>query len=114
MDATSLLAGGSLPGTALPTARSLLDAAATPKVPTNGTPDEVRRAAEDFEAFYLTQALSTMFAGIETDPVFGGGAGESAFRGFLTQEYGKILARTGGVGIADSVAREMLKLQEAR
>jgi Rod binding domain-containing protein len=114
MNGPSLLAGASLPGTALFQARSQIDNAAAPRVPTTGTSEEVRRAAEDFEAFYLTQALSTMFAGIETDPLFGGGPGEGVFRAFLTQEYGKILARAGGVGIADSVAREIIKLQEAR
>lgn len=77
-------------------------------------PSDVKRAAEDFEAFYLTQAMGDMFAGVGNDPLFGGGPGEGAFRSFLTQEYGKIIARSGGIGIADSVAREIIKLQEAK
>lgn len=76
-------------------------------------PANAKRAAEDFEAFFLTQVMSNMFAGVETDPLFGGGPGEGAYRSFLTQEYGKIVARAGGVGVADSVAREIIKLQEA-
>lgn len=76
-------------------------------------PEDVARTAEDFEAFYLTQVTANMFAGIETDPMFGGGPGEAVFQSLLTQEYGKLVARAGGIGIADAVAREMIKLQEA-
>ncbi len=74
---------------------------------------DAAKAAEDFEAFYLAQVTANMFAGVETDPLFGGGPGEAVFRSMMTQEYGKLLAKAGGIGIADSVAREMLKLQEA-
>lgn len=74
---------------------------------------EIAQAAEDFEAFYLAQVTANMFAGIETDPLFGGGPGEGVFRSLLTQEYGKLIANAGGIGITDSVVREIIKLQEA-
>jgi Rod binding domain-containing protein len=74
----------------------------------------LRRAAQDFEAFVVSQAFEEMFSGIETDPMFGGGQGESVFRSFLLQEYGKQVARAGGVGIADMVQRQLLQLQEAQ
>jgi hypothetical protein len=32
----------------------------------------------------------------------------------MIQEYGKIAARTGGMGIADQVQREILRMQEAK
>ena len=69
-------------------------------------------AAQDFEAFFLSQMVSYMMAGVATDPVFGGGPGETMFRSMLSQEYGKTLAQNGGVGIADSVMREILHIQE--
>lgn len=68
--------------------------------------------AEDFEAFFLSQVFSEMFSGIETDPLFGGGPGEGVFRSMMIQEFGKSVAHTGGIGIADSVMREMIALQE--
>ena len=109
----SLISGmGSLPGNALLKAGT--GSVAKSPIDLDRLPKDARRAAEDFEAFYLTQAMSNMFAGIETDPLFGGGPGESAYRSFMTQEYGKIIARAGGIGIADSVAREIIKLQEAQ
>jgi Rod binding domain-containing protein len=76
-------------------------------------PGKSREAAESFEAFFLSQILSDMFAGIETDPVFGGGQGETVFRSLMIDEYGKALASAGGVGIADSVMGEIIRLQEA-
>ena len=72
----------------------------------------IRQAAEDFEAVFLSQMLQPMFEGLETDGLFGGGSAEQIYRGVLLQEYGKALAQRGGVGIADAVEQEMLKLQE--
>ena len=78
-----------------------------------GVPDgDVAAVAEDFEAFFLAQMVEHMFAGMETDPLFGGGFGEGIFRSMMSQEYGKALARSGAIGLADNVASELLKLQE--
>lgn len=74
---------------------------------------KAKAAAEDFEAFFVTHAFEDMFAGISTDPMFGGGEGEEVFRSFLLQEYGKTVAKAGGVGIADMVQKQLLQLQEA-
>ncbi len=73
---------------------------------------DARAAAESFEAFFISQMLADMFAGIETDPLFGGGQGETVFRSLMIDEYGKGVAKSGGVGIADSVMREIVRLQE--
>lgn len=75
---------------------------------------EARRAAEEFEAFFIAQTVESMFAGIETDGPFGGGQAEQMFRSLLSQEYGKSMARSGGIGIADQVYREILKTQEVK
>ncbi len=83
-----------------------------PPVPAGATPEEVREAAEEFEAFFLAQMFDYMFAGIETDGPFGGGHGEKIFRSLLVQEYGKVIASQGGLGIADQVESELLQLQE--
>ena len=74
--------------------------------------ETARIAAQDFEAFFLSQMVNLMMSGIGTDPVFGGGPGETMFRSLMGQEYGKSLAQNGGIGIADSVIREILQLQE--
>jgi Rod binding domain-containing protein len=72
----------------------------------------IRATAEDFEAFFVTHAFEDMYADISSDPLFGGGEGENIFRSFLLQEYGKQVARTGGIGVADMVQKQLLQLQE--
>lgn len=70
------------------------------------------KTAEEFEAFFIGQMLSAMFQGVEAPEMFGGGPGEKAFSGMLHEEYGRIIARSGGVGIADQLKGEILRLQE--
>jgi len=72
-----------------------------------------RRVADEFESFFLARFIDEMQAGIATDGPFSGGPGEAMFRGLLSDEYGKHVTKSGGVGIADAVYREILKLQEA-
>jgi len=75
-------------------------------------PGRLREAAEQFEAVFIAQMLAPMLEGLETDGIFGGGSGEQVYRSMLVEEYGKAIARSGGLGIADQVERELLKLQE--
>ncbi|MEX0297816.1 MAG: rod-binding protein [Kordiimonas sp.] len=72
----------------------------------------MRKAAEDFEAVFLSQMIKPMFDTLPTDTMFGGGQAESIYRGLMVEEFGKSVAKNGGIGIADSVYRELLKLQE--
>jgi len=83
-----------------------------PILPRLGMNTNVDKAAEDFEAMFATQLLQPMFDGISVDPTFGGGHGEEVMRSFLLQEYGKIIAKTGRLGIASQVKSEMLRAQE--
>ena len=81
------------------------------------TPEQdkkLRETANDFEAFFIGQMMEHMMAGIETDPTFGGGPGEDMWRSMLNQEYGKEIAKTGKLGVADHVMRGMLAAQEQR
>ncbi len=71
-----------------------------------------RDAAEEFEAIFLATMFESMFAGIKTDGPFGGGHGEQVYRSMLHQEYAKSIAKNGGVGIADNLFNEMIKVQE--
>ena len=69
-------------------------------------------AALDFEAVFLAQMFSLMFSGLGSSGLFSGGNGEETFRTMLYQEFGKAVAKAGGVGITDAVTREILKRQE--
>ncbi len=71
----------------------------------------VDKTARSFEASFLSSMLGEMFEGTEASAPFGGGEGEGAFRSFLTDAMAKSMSQHGGVGLARSVSREMLKLQ---
>lgn len=85
-----------------------------PSVSPNAMPEKIREAAQEFEAVFATQMLEPMFEGLSTDGMFGGGNAENIYRSFLVKEIAQKIAEGGGFGIADSVAREMLALQEAQ
>ena len=76
------------------------------------THQQARKIAEDFEAVFLTQMLQPMFEGIKPEAPFGGGNSEAMWRSMQIEEYGKAITKAGGIGIADSVYREIIKLQE--
>ena len=74
---------------------------------------EARAVAEDFESFFLSQMIEQMFAQTGENNPFGGGAGEKAFRGLLHEEYAKVMAQSGGLGLADRLTTEILRYQES-
>lgn len=74
--------------------------------------EEAKQAAEDFEAFFLSKTMESMFDGISTDGMFGGGHAEKIYRSLLINEYGKAIAKTGSVGVADEVMRSIIEMQE--
>ncbi len=72
---------------------------------------EAERIAQEFEKMFLAEMLQPMFAGIETDGPFGGGNAEEVFRPMLLERYAESISASGGVGIADAVLSEILRLQ---
>ena len=76
-------------------------------------PAQTRESAIQFEAVFISQMLQHMFAGIKTDPMFGGGQAEDIYRSMLVEQFGTEMARSGGIGLANAVTRELLTLQEA-
>ncbi len=72
----------------------------------------MRETAEAFEASFLSQMLKPMFEGLSTEAPFGGGEAEGTWRGFLVDAMAKQAVRGGGIGLADQVVAQMLKMQE--
>jgi len=97
----------------LNTATSAARNSDAPRIPTNGTQSDAREAAEELESFFLSQMLAAMFAQTEQNSEFGGGPGEKAFSGLLHEEYAKVMAQSGGLGLADRLTSEILRYQEA-
>ncbi len=70
------------------------------------------RKAEEFEALVLSQLLAPMFETAKSPSLFGGdGAEQDTYRSMLNDEYAKLLAARGGVGIADSVKDALIQMQ---
>ena len=133
-------AGFAAPQTALPAARPLAPrgpaasagpahsaAPATAATPAAGTatpqaqgvarsqavrsPEAMRKAAQDFEAQRLGALLQPMFETLPTNGPMGGGMAEGQWRPMLVEQFGKKMAKAGGVGIGHAVYRDMMRLQ---
>jgi Rod binding domain-containing protein len=76
---------------------------------------KVRQSAQSFEAMALGQLLQPMFNTVDTSKgMFGGGVGEATWKPMMVDEMAKAMARTGGVGIADAVFKEMIRMEAAK
>lgn len=89
-------------------------APATPGAPTaaakaaEGREAALREAAHAFEAVFLAEMLK--HSGINKAPGgFDGGAGEDAFSGFLTEEYARLIADRGGIGLAEHIFGSLMQ-----
>lgn len=106
------MAMNSLPPSAITATQAIADGA-KPQLNAKAMPEKIRKSAQEFEAFFLSQMVGHMFEGIDVNAQFGGGQGEAVYRSLMVQEYGRTLSKAGGVGIADMVGREMMRMQEA-
>lgn len=86
-------------------------AAAAPSAAELAKRGQIKQTAQKFESAFLSVMLQQMFAGTETSAPFGGGAGEQMFQSLLTEAMANKMVASGGVGLAASVQREMLKMQ---
>ena len=85
---------------------------AAPNIGRVTTLDEARKVAQEFESYFLGQVLQPLFANLGAEEPFGGGATEEIWRSLQVDEYGKALARAGGIGLADHVLEQILRMQE--
>ena len=72
---------------------------------------DIAATAQNFESSFLSIMLQQMFEGTQTSAPFGGGPGEQMFQSFMADAMAKKMVQSGGVGLAASVQREMLKMQ---
>lgn len=91
----------------------------TAKTPTmsnlsDATKAKAKAASQDFEAVFLNSMFQQMFTGIQGDGPFGGNGATGVWRSFLTDEYAKSFAKSGGIGMADQVYKSLIAQQEAR
>lgn len=78
----------------------------------NASEAKIDAVAKDFEAQFISSMMENMFSTVEVSEEFGGGHAEEIYRSMIINEYGKLMARAGGIGVADHVKREMIRMQE--
>ena len=74
----------------------------------------LRDVAQNFEAVFLGEMLRPMFDNLEPEGPFGGGPGEEVWKNMQIDEFGKAIAKNGGIGLADHIVRAMLQMQEKK
>lgn len=76
---------------------------------------QARKSAVDFEGMTLGELLQPMFDTIDTSKsLFGGGTAESQFRSLQVLELGKQIAQQGGVGLSETIYRQMLTMMQEK
>lgn len=75
------------------------------------TREQAEAVAKEFERMFLSEMLKPMFSGLKTEAPFGGGASEDMFRPMLIDQYADQLTKAGGIGVADKVLGEILRMQ---
>ncbi len=76
-------------------------------------PAEIERTAQEFEAVFLAQMLQTVGQPLRGPGAAAGGS-EDAWGSMLVDAYARLISKAGGIGVADAVVREMLRMQEER
>ena len=75
------------------------------------TNEEISGAFQQFEAMFVSQLFKLMFQTVPVDELMGGGFAEETYRDMLVDEYGTIIAKQGGIGIAENLQKTLLNLQ---
>lgn len=72
-------------------------------------------AAQNFEQVFVKNLYSQAFQGLSGEgPLGTAGTGTEAWRDLLVGEYANATTKAGGVGVAPTVYRELLHIQESR
>lgn len=86
---------------------------AAPKIVKGQDVEKTRAAVEDFEAFFISQTFQLMYDTVPVNETFGGGNAEKIFRSMMIDEYGKMTAKSGGIGLTNQIMAQLLQQQEA-
>ena len=76
-------------------------AAAAPATAAPATDPAIREAAEGFEGIFMTMLVEEMLKGTQV------AEGNPVYAGLMTQQFGDQLARSGGIGLADVLERQL-------
>jgi flagellar protein FlgJ len=74
---------------------------------------KIQETAQKFETSFMSVMIGQMFEHDDagTDKAFTGGSGADMFKSVLSEAMAKKMSAKGGIGLAATVQREMLKMQ---
>ena len=78
----------------------------------SGGTSKVATVSREFESQFLHQMIDSMFETIEGGGTFGDSNASQIWRGMLSEQYANSIVDAGGIGISDSVQRELIAMQE--
>jgi flagellar protein FlgJ len=74
----------------------------------------MHKQAMELEGMFLNTLMKEMFSSIETsEQSFGGGFAEETWRGMQAEQFANAVAERGGIGLADAMMSDLLRLQES-
>jgi Rod binding domain-containing protein len=79
-----------------------------------GGAQKAKAASEDFEAVFLSSMFNEMFASVKGEGPMGDTGGTGIWRSFLSDEYAKSFAKSGGIGLGAQVYQSLLAQQEIK
>lgn len=76
--------------------------------------ERMRKQSVELEGVFLNTLMKEMFSSIDTsESSFGGGFAEETWRGMQAEQFATALADKGGIGLADQLMSDLLRIQEA-
>ncbi len=71
------------------------------------TPDEIKKAAKQFESYFLKHMLEEMRETVPEGGLYKQGFSNDIYTGMLDEEYASLLADHGGIGLAAVLERQL-------
>ncbi len=69
---------------------------------------ELRKVSQDFESLFLKKLFDEMDKTVNREgSLFSGGNAEEIFRGMLNDERAKSISKSGGIGLADLIYKQL-------
>lgn len=84
-----------------------INAAGTSQNDLHSRSAQIRDAAKQFEAFFLSYVLKQMQTDSLESGLFGEGLGKSTYTEMFTDELAKVMAEGRGIGLADQLTRQL-------
>jgi len=83
----------------------------TPKAHKGQDPEQLKEAAQQFEAIFIQQMFKEMRKTIPDDGLIERGNADDIYSQLQDMEAAKITAQQGGIGLADLMMKQLMKSQ---